>query len=139
MKFPETEFEARVRGARYLYGLGNFDKALEVLNGATRKTTDKELLYLADLIRGQVQRARGQHDEAITAFRSALATWPGAQSARVALMTLLVNRGDREGATVLAEAAQTASDDEFDPWWTYWLGDFRSYPAMLDHLRGLGR
>ena len=139
MKFPETEFEARVRGARYLYGLGNFDKALEVLNGATRKTSDKELLYLADLIRGQVQRARGQHDEAVAAFRSALATWPGAQSSRVALMTLLVNRGDREGAAALAEAAQTASDDEFDPWWTYWLGDFRSYPAMLDHLRGLGR
>ena len=54
-------------------------------------------------------------------------------------MTLLVNRGDREGAAALAEAAQTASDDEFDPWWTYWLGDFRSYPAMLEHLRGLGR
>ena len=69
MKFPETEFEARVRGARYLYGLGNFDKALEVLNGATRQTTDKELRYFADLIRGQVQRARGQHDDAVAAFR----------------------------------------------------------------------
>jgi tetratricopeptide (TPR) repeat protein len=139
MKFPETELEARVRAARYLYALGNFDKALEVLNGATRKSTDKEVQFLDDLIRGQIQRARGQYDDAAAAFRSAMATWPGAQSARVALMTLLLNRGDREGAAALAEAAQTATDDEFDPWWTYWLGDFRSYQAMLDQLRGLGR
>jgi tetratricopeptide (TPR) repeat protein len=139
MKFPETEPEARVRAARYLYALGEFDKALATLDGAARKSSDKEVLYFADLIRGQIQRARGQHDDAAAAFRAALTTWPGAQSARVALMTLLVNRGDREGAAALAEAAQTASDDEFDPWWTYWLGDFRSYPAMLDRLRGMAR
>jgi tetratricopeptide (TPR) repeat protein len=139
MKFPETEPEARVRAARYLYALGEFDKALATLDGAARKSSDKEVLYFADLIRGQIQRARGQHDDAAAAFRAALTTWPGAQSARVALMTLLVNRGDREGAAALAEAAQTASDDEFDPWWTYWLGDFRSYPAMLDRLRGTAR
>ena len=54
-------------------------------------------------------------------------------------MTLLVNRGDREEAAALAEAALTASENEFDPWWTYWLGDFRAYPAMLDNLRGLAR
>ena len=91
------------------------------------------------MIRGQILRARGRSDDAVAAFRAALATWPGAQSARVALMTLLVNRGDREEAAALAEAAQTASEDEFDPWWTYWLGDFRAYPAMLDKLRELAR
>ena len=139
MKFPETELEARVRAARYLYALGEFDKALAVLNAASRKSTDKEVQYFGELIRGQIQKARGQHDDAAAAFRAALTIWPGAQSARVALMTLLVNRGDREGAAALAEAAQTASDDEFDPWWTYWLGDFRSYLAMLDQLRGMGR
>jgi VWFA-related protein len=139
MKFPETEPEARVRAARFLYGLGNFERALELLNGATRQSTDKEVRYFADLVRGQVLRARGRSDDAVAAFRAALATWPGAQSARVALMTLLVNRGDREEAAALAEATQTASEDQFDPWWTYWLGDFRAYPAMLDKLRELGR
>jgi len=139
MKFPETEPEARVRAARFLYALGNFDRALEVLNGATRQSTDKEVRYFADLVRGQILRARGRSDEAVAAFRAALATWPGAQSARVALMTLLVNRGDREEAAALAEATQRASEDEFDPWWTYWLGDFRAYPAILDKLRELGR
>ena len=84
-------------------------------------------------------RALGRSDDAAAAFRAALATWPGAQSARVALMTLLVSRGEREEAAALAEAAQTAPDSEFDPWWTYWLGDFRAYPAMLDKLRELAR
>jgi tetratricopeptide (TPR) repeat protein len=139
MKFPETEPEARVRAARFLYALGNFERALELLNGATRQSTDKEVRYLADLVRGQVLRARGRSDDAVAAFRAALATWPGAQSARVALMTLLVNRGDREEAAALAEATLTASENEFDPWWTYWLGDFRVYPTMLDNLRGLAR
>jgi VWFA-related protein len=146
MKFPDTEPEARVRAARFLHALGQDDRALQVLDGATISAKDKEmppkdkeLQYFAQLTRGQILRARGRGDEAITAFRAALAAWPGAQSARVALMTLLVSRGDREGAATLAEAAQTASDNEFDPWWTYWLGDFRGYPAILDRLRQLAR
>ena len=97
-----------------------------MLNGATRASEDREIRYLTDLFRGQILRAMGRSDEAVAAFRAALVTWPGAQSARVALMTLLVNRGERDEAAALAEATQTASDNEFDPWWTYWLGDFRS-------------
>jgi VWFA-related protein len=139
MKFPETEPEARVRAARFLYGIGSFERALELLNDSTRQSADKEVRYFADLIRGQILRALGRSNEAVAAFRAALATWPGAQSARVALMTLLVHRGEREEAAALAEAAQTAPDSEFDPWWTYWLGDFRAYPAMLDKLRELAR
>ena len=131
MKFPETEAEARVRAARFLYGLGQLERGLGLLNGATRQSTDKEVRYLAHLVRGQLLRARGRSDDAAAAFRAALVIWPGAQSARVALMTLLVSRGNRAEAATLAEAAQTASDDQFDPWWTYWLGDYRAYPAML--------
>jgi VWFA-related protein len=137
MKFPETEPEARVRAARFLYATGSFERALQLLNVVT--STDKDIRYFADLFRGQILRSLGRSDEAVAAFRAALATWPGAQSARVALMTLHVNRGERDEAAALAEAAQTAPDSEFDPWWTYWLGDFRAYPAMLDKLRELAR
>jgi VWFA-related protein len=139
MKFPETESEARVRAARFLHGLGNAERALDVLNGANRQPTDPEIKYLTELVRGQILRARGRHDDAAAAFRAALDAWPAAQSARVALMTLLLNRGQHEEAAALADAAQTASENEFDPWWTYWLGDFRGYPAILDKLRELGR
>ena len=139
MKFPETEAEARVRAARFLYALGSFDRALAMVNGVDASRADQELRYFTDLIRGQILRALGRSDEAVASFRAALAAWPGAQSARVALMTLLLNRGDRDGAATLAEAAQTAPSDDFDPWWTYWLGDYRAYPAMLDRLRALAR
>ena len=53
--------------------------------------------------------------------------------------TLLVNRGKQEEAAALADAAQVSADGDFDPWWTYWLGDFRAYPTYLDKLRELGR
>jgi VWFA-related protein len=135
MKFPETEPEARVRAARFLYALGSFERAMATLNGGTTARADQELRYLTELVRGQILRALGRSDEAVAAFRAALAAWPGAQSARVSLMTLLMNRGERGEAAALAEAAQTASADDFDPWWTYWLGDYRAYPAMLDRLR----
>ncbi len=139
MKFPETEPEARVRAARFLLALGDVDRALEVISKATRASEDREMRYLTNLVRGQVLRAKGRSDEAVAAYRSALVTWPGAQAARVALMTLLVSRGERDEAAALAEATQTASENEFDPWWTYWLGDFPSYPALLGRLRELAR
>jgi len=139
MKFPETESEARIRAARFLYALGSFDRALATINGGTAAPADQELRYFSDLVRGQVLRALGRSDDAVAAFRAAMATWPGAQSARVALMTLLLNRGDREGAGALAEAAQASPGDDFDPWWTYWLGDYRGYPVILDRLRAFAR
>jgi VWFA-related protein len=139
MKFPETAFEARVRAGRFLFGVGQYDRALEVLTTGKPQTKDVELLYLRDLVRGQVLQALNRPDEAAAAYRSALTSCPGAQSARVALMTLLVSRGSRDEAAALADAAQTANDEQFDPWWTYWLGDFRAYPAILDRLREMAK
>jgi hypothetical protein len=139
MKFPETSAEARVRGARFLFGIGRHERALALLTTATRQSPDLEIRYFSDLVRGQILRGVGRYDEAVAAFRSALTTWPGAQSARVALMSLLVNRGKQEEAAALAEAAQASADGDFDPWWTYWLGDFRAYPTYLEKLRELGR
>ena len=82
---------------------------------------------------------RGQTDEAAKAYRAALAAWPGAQSAQVALMAVLLNRGDRQEAARLAEAAETAPPNQFDPWWTYWLGDYRVYPEILAKLREMAK
>ena len=139
MKFPQTEPEARVRAARFLYGLGQFDRGLAMLDGIKASPADLELRYFASLVRGQLLRARGRMDDAAAAYRAALAAWPGAQSAQVALMTLAVGRGNREEAGALAETIQMAAVDQYDPWWTYWLGDYRAYPAVLDKLRELAR
>jgi hypothetical protein len=140
LKSPDTASEARVRSARFLYALGQFDRALSVLDPVvTRPPTELELRYFAHLVHGQILRAVGRLDDAEAAFRAALAAWPGAQSAQIALMTLLVHRGDRAAAATLAEAVQTTSVDQYDPWWMYWLGDYRLYPTILNQLSGIAR
>jgi hypothetical protein len=137
MKFPETGAEARVRAAWLLRRSGDPQRALAVLDGVRESSPDRQVRYLFELIRGEVLRALGRSDDAVTAFRSALTEWPGAQSARVALMTLLVERGERGEAAALAESVETASDQQFDPWWMYWLGGLRRYPADVAVLREL--
>ena len=139
IKFPDTAAEARMRAAWFLFRVGRLDEALALVDARPPGGTDPYVLYLTDLVRGQILRARGRLDEAEKAYRDALTTWPGAQSARVALMTLLLSRGDRQEAAKLAEAVETASGNQFDPWWTYWLGDYRVYPAIVAKLREIVR
>ena len=110
-----------------------------MITAATRAAEEREVRYLAIWFAGRYCGQRPFRRSRRPLFRSALVTWPAAQSARVALMTLLVARGERDEAAALAEATQTASENEFDPWWTYWLGDFPTYPALLDKLRELAR
>jgi VWFA-related protein len=139
IKIPDSAPEARMRAAWFLLRTRKLDEALALLDAPGARSTDTYVQYLTDLVRGQVLRARGQPDEAAKAYRAALATWPGAQSAQVALMTLLLTRGDRQEAARLAEAAETAPPDQFDPWWTYWLGDYRVYPGILAKLREMAQ
>jgi tetratricopeptide (TPR) repeat protein len=141
IKSPDTAAEARMRAAWFLCRIGRLDEALALADVSPPAGTDAYVRYLTDLVRGQILRARGRQDEAEKAYRDALTVWPGAQSARVALMTLLLSRGDRQQAAQLAEAAETeaASGNRIDPWWTYWLGDYRAYPAIVANLRELAR
>ncbi len=139
MKFPETEAEARMRAAWLLRRGGQLERALALLDGLREPSSDRQVRYLSALVRGEVLRALGRQDVAASAFREAMAEWPGAQSARVALMTLLVQRGDRAAAAALAESVETASDEEFDPWWMYWLGGLRRYQSDIAALREMAR
>ena len=141
MKSPDTAPEARMRAAWFLCRIGRLDEALALADVRPPAGTDQYVRYLTDLVRGQVLRARGRHEDAAKAYREALTTWPGAQSARVALMTLELSRGNRQEAAQLAAAAETeaASGNQVDPWWTYWLGDYRAYPAIVAKLREVAR
>jgi hypothetical protein len=138
-KFPDTFVEARVRGAWFAYRIGKSDEALRLLDGMEGSTSDRQVVYLRQLVRGHALRALGRGDEAAAAFRGGLAAWPGAQSARIALMTLLLSRGESQQSESLAEDIQAAPDGQFDPWWMYWQGDYRMYPLIVDRLRELAR
>src|SRR3954468_1440046 len=139
IKFQDTSAEGRMRAAWFLCRTGKLDQALALIDAPAAQTTDRQVHYLTDLVRGQILRALNRPDAAASAFQAALTTWPGAQSARVALMTLQLTRGDRQQAAALAEAAETMPPDTFDPWWTYWLGDYRVYPSILAKLRELAQ
>jgi tetratricopeptide (TPR) repeat protein len=139
MKFPETALESRARAAWLLHLLGKSAEAIELIEGHGGVESDRYARYLAELIRGQLLRSVGREADAAAALRAALVTWPGAQFERVALMTLLFSRGERQEAAALAQAIESSTDEDFDPWWTYWSGDYRAYPAIIDRLRELSR
>jgi tetratricopeptide (TPR) repeat protein len=141
IKSPDTAAEARMRTALFLYRVGKLDEALPLANVDPPPDTDPYVRYLSDLVRGQILRASRRDEDAANAYRAALTIWPGAQSARVALMTLLLSHGNRQESAQLAEAAETeaASGNQYDPWWTYWLGDYRVYPAIVAHLREIAQ
>ncbi len=138
-KLPDTAIEARVREAWLLCRLGRFADALRLVNDPTTPDADGNVRYYYQLVRGQTLRAIGQDDGAIAAFRAALAISPGAESARVALMTLQVVGGERQGAQAMAEAVQAAPANAVDPWWFYWQGDYSRFQSELTKLRDLTR
>ncbi|MEO8484211.1 MAG: VWA domain-containing protein [Acidobacteriota bacterium] len=130
-----TEHEARLRAAWLQFRAGRFTDALALIDAAKGEPPDAPVRYLRDLVRGQILRSLGRLDDAAASFRLALDTWPRAQSARAALMTLLVARGQFEDAAALAESIQTADAADNDPWWVYWIGDGRQFTMTRAALR----
>ena len=136
----DTAAEARIRLGWFLYRLGRHADALARLDDLrSDRANDAQMRYLRQLFRGHVLNALDRSDAAVAAYRSALEIWPGAQSAQVALMTTLVQRGSMAEAQSLAERVQTASATQTDPWWMFWLGDQRFYPAVMARLREMAR
>ena len=140
MAFPETSVEARLRYAWFLHRLKRHDEALKHLTeAAALQTSDPALRYLGQLFLGDVLTALGLHDEAVIAYRGAVALEPKAQSGRVALMNALLLRGDQEAAEKLAEDIQAESDASLDPWWMYVQGQYRVHQQAMARLRELSR
>jgi hypothetical protein len=99
------------------------------------QNTDRAIGYLRELLMGQALLSADKTDEAVAAFRRAVALMPGAQSARVALMNGLLLRGDRAAADAMAQELQASPSTGIDPWWMYWQGDYRRYPQALAQAR----
>ena len=134
LAFPDTRAEAQLRKAWVLHRLERHREALALLEN-TRDVPDASLRYLHHFHRGQMLDAMARPDEARDAYLAALALAPNAQSPKVALMAVLLKQGDRRGAETLAAEIETAPADAWDPAWTYWLGDYRSYDDIVRRLR----
>jgi VWFA-related protein len=135
MASDATANEARLRKAQLLYRAGKAAYALAVLEATHDDAQDAGLTYLRHLFRAQTLGALNRQRESTDEYRAAMSVLPYAQSARVGLMAGLLRQGDRPSAEALAEGIQSASTTDVDPWWGYWLGDYRYYPVVIQRLR----
>lgn len=134
MTFDDTRAEAQIRKSLLLYRAGRHKEAMALLDAANVPGADSALLYYRELFRGRVLTALDSTEAAVTAYQAALRHAPQAQSPHVALMALALVRGDRSGAAAAAELVQKAAPG-WDPWWSYWQGDYRMAPGALARLR----
>jgi hypothetical protein len=132
---PDVGGEARMRmGAVHLRQRQD-DRAIEIFNEVELRTRDPWVLYLARYFKGQALERRRRGTESEAAYRSALSAAPGAQSASVALATLLT-RGDRR--TEAGEVIRVMFDRRppaADPWRSYVHADDRFWPILIARLR----
>jgi hypothetical protein len=132
---PPVAAEAHIRAGLLAYRIANHDQALEHLAQVVRLTDDPYLIYLGRLVEGIVRERQGRDAEAVEAYRAALQAVPRAQSATTMLAARLIKMGRLTEASEVAESFFAPGPPAVDPWRLYRLGDFRSYPALMDRLR----
>lgn len=127
--------EARLRLARVLSQMGRHDNALAELK-AIPPQQDAVLAFYTHLVRGDVERTLARYDNAERSYQQALALFPAAQSARMALSHLARSRSDRDAALELLQPALSAPNPrDDDPWWDYHEGDGRNADTLFRRLR----
>jgi VWFA-related protein len=131
----EVRHEARIRAAFVHMWAGRAAEGLALIDSLPNPAPDPQIRYLGALVRGQLLRLANRPDEAKRAYDDALTVWPSGQAARVALISVLIHLGRGEEAADLAEQVLTAPGLLGDPWWIYWLGDYRLFPSAREQLR----
>jgi tetratricopeptide (TPR) repeat protein len=137
-RLPPNAAEARVRRAYLHLRLEHPADALAEL-ARVPADADADVAYWMELVRGRAEDARGDLDAAATAYRTAAAQQPGAQSAATALSALLTRMGRPDEAQQWADRALHAPGNTIDPWWRYWAADRRWITTWLTELRRMSQ
>jgi hypothetical protein len=133
----ETRAEARVRHGWIHFQVGRFPDALNRLD-VVESSDDRDLAYWLALFRGRVLSALGRNQDAATAYRAALALYPGAQSAGTGLAVELMRLNRVTEADEIARAVRTAQASAApDPWSSYLDGDRRFVDRWIAQLRAV--
>lgn len=132
--------EARVRLGRVLQERGRLADArreLEAEAAMPAVNSSGPVHYFASLFLGEVLEAQGDLAGAVTRYRTAVAGWPGCQSAQVALSQALDAMGDRQAAAkALAPLWRTDQERTCDdPWGQYYEGQARRFAPLIVELR----
>jgi tetratricopeptide (TPR) repeat protein len=138
--------EALLRRGRTHQLTGQDSKAVADLRAVLASEAPPHLRQLARLFLGEIHQTASppRLNEARGEYEAALLELPGAQSARLALATVLLLLDDREGAEALAQemlegsAAPRADAAFFEPWSLYGLGQaplaLRTFSRMRSEL-----
>jgi tetratricopeptide (TPR) repeat protein len=131
--------EARVRLGRVLAQQQSYALAMSELTSVADDVASRKLRYYRDLFLGEADEGLNRDDAAREAYRRALALYPGAQSAWLALAQLERRTGNRSralDAVLHLLTLPTRDDARPDPWRAYYVAT----PAArarerLDELR----
>jgi tetratricopeptide (TPR) repeat protein len=133
-KHPANQAEASLRLGFLASRQGNLDRALAHLRAAAQGADDPTRVYLAHLFTGWTHEKAGRPDDAVAAYRRALATQL-ALSAALALAVRLYAIDERDEADTVVAQALAARPIVPDPWKAYGYGDFRRWPDLIARLR----
>ena len=109
--------------------------ALQALEKAEILTRDPYVVYLTRYFAGQLHQADGGAEKAEAAYRGAVAAMPGAESASIALASLVFRDGRRSEAQHLIRTVLDAAPRVRDPWRAYVHADDRFWPRLIARLR----
>jgi tetratricopeptide (TPR) repeat protein len=130
--------EASIRLGRVLALAKQRKQALDLLVRAGRDAPDSRLQYLARIIAGSIFELDDRWSDADRIYREAIGILPGAQSARIALASVLERAGRQADANAVVAPGLTpdaSSDLAADPMWTYRLGPPIDAVVILSQLR----
>lgn len=142
----QSLIEAQIRLGRVLGLRGKHDDAVAELEAARRglsaqASPSEVVLFFSSLFLGDELAALGRSDLARASYRNALALYPGADSAHLALGTLEYAVGARDQAlAAIVDMAKQRSIAPDDPWRDYFsAGEARDVERLLAALGEMTR
>ena len=130
----EVAAEAHLRLGHTFLRLARTDLAFPEFEAADQKATSTFVRYLALIRGGMILEQIGQLRDAETAYRSALALVPLADSASIRLANLLYLRGEAVAAEAMLVAA-TSDEAAADPFRDYRQGNPGTWDRAITALR----
>ncbi len=131
--------ESRLRLGRVLFLLGDLESAEPELRRSTSLAVEPGHRYLGLLFLGEWFERRGNHDEAIRTYGSAIGLVSVDQSARLAAAQLAHKDGRRSEAAEETSRALTRPPTGSDPWWLYLSGQGWRFEQRLSVAQGIVR
>ena len=132
---PDVGGEATMRFGAMRLRQRQFDEASRHLEKAETLTRDPYVVFLARYFKGQIFERQQNASRAESAYRGAVAAVPHAQSATLALSSLVFRDGRRSEAHRLVREMLAADPPPLDPWRAFAHADDRFWPQLVGRLR----